>query len=89
MSACSCECDEPEVFITKYRKANKQHVCCECGSTIDRGEKYQYSSGIWDHRPSSYKTCEFCAEKREEIQDYADCCLPFGEMWEFYRVLEF
>ena len=89
MSSCSCECDEPEVFRVIWRKARKQHTCCECGSPIDRDERYQYSSGIWQGEPNSFKTCEFCAEKRNEIEDYTDCCVPFGGVWEFYAILEF
>lgn len=55
-------CELPEVFSTTARKAAKQHKCCECGKTIETGEQYQYSSGIWDSRPYSYKQCINCHE---------------------------
>lgn len=52
----------PEVFCTTQRKARKKHRCCECGRLIDVSEKYQYSSGIWDHQPASYRQCLNCHE---------------------------
>lgn len=51
---------KPEAFITKTRKARKKHRCCECGVTINPGDRYQYSSGIWDGEPDSYKQCQTC-----------------------------
>jgi len=53
-------CEMPSAFQSVTRKAAKQHKCCECGKTIEKGEQYQYSSGIWDGRPASYKQCANC-----------------------------
>jgi hypothetical protein len=47
---------------TRQRKARKKHNCCECNKTIQKGEYYSYSSGIWEHEPYSSKTCGYCAE---------------------------
>lgn len=55
-------CDMPEAFNSVTRKARKNHKCCECGCTIESGEKYQYSSGIWDGKPDSFKQCLNCNE---------------------------
>jgi len=49
----------PKAFVTKTRKARKLHICCECNHAINPGEKYQYSSGIWDE-PTSFKQCLDC-----------------------------
>ncbi len=48
----------------RFRKARKKHCCCECGKTIQVGEQYEYSSGIWEGEPVSHKTCGYCADLR-------------------------
>lgn len=54
----------PSCYSTCVRRARKDHTCSECRSTIARGEKYNYDSGIWDGRPDSFKTCLLCVEIR-------------------------
>lgn len=86
---CSCVCDTDydcaDVSSTKIIKARKEHVCCECGETINSGEKYEYASGLWDGSWSHYKTCEICLRIRDEV-----CCggWIFGELrdviWEAF-----
>ena len=51
----------PTCFSVKDRIARKSHKCCECKQEIKPGEKYRYSSGIWDSVPESYKQCNTCA----------------------------
>lgn len=65
------DCELPSCFTQKIRVARKSHKCCECGSGIVKGERYEYSSGIWDSIPDSYKTCKSCADLRD---DYIDKC---------------
>jgi hypothetical protein len=55
-------CELPSAFKSITRKAAKAHKCCECGSDINKGESYQYSSGIWNGEPDSYKQCLNCYE---------------------------
>lgn len=52
----------PEAFRTACRKARKSHACCECGDKIQEGDQYQYSSGVWNGEPASYKQCLNCHE---------------------------
>lgn len=49
-------------------KARKRHRCCECWGWIEIGEVYNYLTGIWDGRASTYKTCLECTALREEIE---------------------
>ncbi len=66
-------CEMPQAFSSVTRKARKTHKCCECGRTINAGEKYQYSSGIWDGEPDSFKQCLNCNEimlAAEKLDDY-------------------
>jgi hypothetical protein len=71
-----CDCEMPEVFTLTKRKAKKRHRCCECRGWIEIGEKYEYTSGIWDGEPSDYKTCLGCAELRDELSKISQCCIP-------------
>ena len=53
--------DNPKCFTTKKVKARKEHKCCECDDIINKGDYYQYSSGVWDE-PDSFKQCLNCHE---------------------------
>jgi hypothetical protein len=64
--------DSPEAFQSYMRKARKIHGCCECGVAIKPGDKYQYSSGIWDGEPSSYKQCMSCHVIMAAAQNQVD-----------------
>ena len=61
-----CDWDNPEAYKVLYRKARKEHVCCECLRSIKKGERYQYISGVWEGGPASYKTCRQCAAIRDD-----------------------
>lgn len=68
----------PKAFSRVERKARKDHKCCECRRTIEKGEKYFYESGIWDHGPDSFKTCQECYQIRESFF----CDFSYGELWD-------
>ena len=76
----SCEWEYgPVVMRTIYRKARKQHMCCECGKQILVGETYEYISGVWDGGPDSFHTCEKCADLRDSMAELG-FCPTFGEL---------
>ena len=62
----------PEAFKSGTRVARKEHKCCECGKTIEKGEQYQYSSGIWSGEPQEYKQCESCNRLMKKAHTYAE-----------------
>lgn len=62
--------DYPEAFSSTTRKARKVHTCCECNTTIGIGEKYQYSSGIWEGTPDNFKQCLNCNNIMENVSSY-------------------
>lgn len=71
--------DGPAVFNASQRRAIKEHACCECRETIKRGDRYEHTSGCWDGRWSTYKTCLSCVE----IRDHFACeGWLFGQVWE-------
>lgn len=51
----------PELFESKQVTARKDHICCECGVTIQKSTKYQVLSGLWDGDFSTFKQCKRCA----------------------------
>lgn len=57
----------PEIYKEHYSKARKTHICCECQNTINNGETYQRSEGLWDGSFSLYKTCKPCYKLRNEV----------------------
>ena len=79
---CSCDVIMPTVYSETWRKACKSHVCCECESPIDPGEKYMDVTGLWDGEWYRFVVCEMCNLVRSEHSDEAQC-IPFGEMWNY------
>jgi len=72
----------PSCLSETWPKARKAHKCCECGRTIQPGEKYMCISGIWDGRPSRFKTCTECANLGARFRCHVEyeynpsfCCL--------------
>ena len=76
----------PQAFATKERTARKQHKCCECFDEINPGDKYQYSSGIWDGEAASYKQCLNCWWIMQAVCakiEYVDDAPGFGEIKDY------
>jgi len=69
----------PQVIWPKIVKANKDHVCCECGKWIDKGSKYENVSGVWDGKMDNFKTCLTCVKVRDTLYD----SYYYGELWDF------
>lgn len=75
--------ERPQAFSSVNRKAAKQHRCCECDVIIEKGDKYQYSSGIWEGRASSFKQCLNCSEimrAAASAAEYDDELPAFGDL---------
>lgn len=81
---CTCG-DLPDRSWELWRTARKQHECCECGSTIDQGERYRVCCGVWSGEFDYYKHCEICAEAWDKATSRLDdgCGLVFGQLWEY------
>ena len=78
-----CECDEmPTAYWEYQRIARKKHVCCECGSDIDPGEKYFQVKGIWNAEFMTFNTCEICNRIRNKVSRELDYCIPFEYLYE-------
>jgi len=88
--ACDCSVDIDEradKSLVRTMVARKEHVCCECGEKITRGQEFELYNIQWFDVWVSYKTCipctrirgHYCAHGfhfgmlREQIED----CLGF------------
>jgi hypothetical protein len=76
--------DEPFEFSTvEIRKARKPHACFECHQQIKLGDSYEHTTGKFDGRFATYRTCLLC----REIRDVFTCgnSWYYGELWEEMR----
>lgn len=58
---CACDDNPAQCSTTLVRTARKAHRCYECSATIAPGERYRFTSGIWDGEPASFRWCADCA----------------------------
>jgi DNA-directed RNA polymerase subunit RPC12/RpoP len=64
---------QPTIVRADYHKARKFYKCCECGDTIEIGQKYAYTFGVWDGEADSFRQCLSCDKlfmKLSELQGY-------------------
>ncbi len=63
------------LFGGGWQRANKEHVCWQCGETIAKGEGYFRTAGTVDGKMFSIKhcrkTCECTAELLDQNRDLA------------------
>ena len=70
----------PTIFEEKHPIARNSHTCCECGSNINPGEKYQLVKGLWDGEWSKFKTCSVCEKIGDTARAEGDC-ISYGELY--------
>ena len=76
----------PTAFSETTRKARKAHKCCDCDTTIQPGDQYVISSGIWDGEPDSYKhymNCHEIFKAASESAEYVEEGPAFQGLWEW------
>lgn len=82
MSDCAClwsDGDACEVARSVIRTASKEHRCLECREPIRPGQRYEFTSGIFEGDPFSQKICLFCVEIGNAL--YCDGRM-FGTLWD-------
>lgn len=72
-------CDEHMSLCThKQVRARKEHRCCECNAHITVGTLHWVTTGLYDARWDTYRTCNWCqAAWGCALRSGADCQL-FG-----------
>lgn len=82
---CDLSFDGPDACSESWRRARKPHKCCACDEAIGAGQRYHFTSGIWDGRASSYKHCARCWTMLLMLGDVSeapvDLLLDCGELW--------
>lgn len=69
------------VLADGERRARKEHACKECGRVIERGETYQYWTGIeYGEAPETHKMCAHCWETIDYGARLTGC--PRAWWWE-------
>lgn len=81
---CVCDGEAADVCSSKVVTARKQYTCCECEETIERGEKYEYISILWEGSWNHFRTCTICVRIRDDL---CACCYVFGELHETLKEL--
>ena len=69
---CDVVDDGPSCWRSEWRRARKPHTCVGCVETIRPGDRYHYSSGIWDGDPDSFKHCARCWRVFQILQEESD-----------------
>lgn len=90
---CDAFGEPVQAWSEKWRKARKEHWCCACEETIRPGDRYHYSSGVFDNSGFSYKHCARCwtiykalVGYFHDLGDYETCVdleLNCGEIWRY------
>lgn len=80
----SCDCsndsgESPEFYKESQHTARKTYKCCECGESIEPGQKYHKAVGVWYGDFRTYRTCIPCDNIRERYCPYG---FVFGELSE-------
>ena len=78
---CGDEGETPVFANETYPKARKQYECCECGSDIDKGEKHQCVTGLWDEF-ETHRTCLICSDIRAVASSELDYNISFECLYE-------
>lgn len=88
---CDGYLEAAQVWREKWRTARNPHVCYSCHEPINPGDRYHYSSWVFDGSAGSYKHCARCWTLYEALLDahgdqdawrYVDLALNCGTTWE-------
>ena len=71
---CDCDCEPPEFFNSKWvNVGRKDYKCCECRTTIPKGEKHFTAAGKWDGDFETFRRCARCQRVCEAIEKAGHC----------------
>ena len=87
---CNCDCETPdyddesgeELYDEGVKIAYSPIKCCECRTTINVGEKYRHTEGLWDGDWSAYQMCLVCASVSDRLDKELDVCHCFGGLYD-------
>lgn len=68
---CWCDIVKPTLYNRGNVNGRKEHMCCECLRMIEKGERHEYVSGLWEGDFDAFRTCAGCVLLRESLD--SDC----------------
>jgi len=75
-------------YTRTERKARKEHRCCACKETIERGHRYVYVTAVFEGTVDVYKRCVRCehifqllVDKLAGRDEWPDEDLNCGHVW--------
>ena len=66
---CFADSERPRFYDMAWRRAKKEHRCCECHDPIPIGARYEYVAGRWDDF-ADFKTCDRCVRARDRVKAF-------------------
>lgn len=76
------DCEPWKVFVSKHRKARKEHQCCECERAILKGEIYYYAKGLMEDRWDYLHMCSHCEAASKWLMEVCRGYLFYGVLEE-------
>ncbi len=70
---CLCDYEPLQLAETHTRTARKSHRCGECNRTIQTGDRYEITTGLFEGEFEAYKTCRKCLDLRNFMQAHVPC----------------
>ena len=70
---CYCDYEAPSICHEATPIARKNHRCTECGRAILKGDRYEYTWGIWGGDAQEFKTCQRCIALRDFVKAHVPC----------------
>lgn len=65
---CSTDFDEPDFYRIIEPIARKSHICSECRSKINVGERYRNNFCVFDGSSHTYRSCKYCMILQDWLQ---------------------
>jgi hypothetical protein len=85
MSCCCGDEIHSEFYCERRPTARKNHKCCECGSEIIPGEKYESVTMKWCGVICRFKTCNNCLKIKDLMKSLECFCWHQGGLFDAVR----
>ncbi|MFQ6370990.1 hypothetical protein [Shewanella sp. YIC-542] len=69
---------------TRTRTARKPHQCCESQTTINLGEQYAFTSGVWNGKPASFKNARTIGNILAQTSRYVNLTPSEGDDYPYF-----
>jgi hypothetical protein len=82
---CSYDLEPAQVWSVTHPACRSEHICCECGLPLRKGERYQRIGCLFEGSLSTYKSHVLCVAMKDFVEK--EVCgghgeIPIGELAE-------